>query len=65
MILIPAKKMKVGRQYYTRIGNGVDRVVIVKIIRTHVRKYAYVRRVGSKRILPKLRMKIELWIRRS
>jgi hypothetical protein len=65
MILIPAKSMKVGKQYYTRIGKYCDRVVIVKIIRTRVRKYAYVRRVGSKKVLPKLRIKLDLWIRSS
>ena len=64
MELVPAKRMKVGKQYYTRIGRGTDRVVVVKIIRTHVRKYAYVRRVGSRRILPKLRMKLDLWVRK-
>jgi len=65
MKLIPAKHMKVGNYYYTKIGNFWDKVVVAKIIRTHIRKYAYVRRIGSKKVLPKLRLKLDLWILRK
>lgn len=75
MILIPAKTMKKGREYWTKIGRYMDRVVIVKIVhfirnsggaphgRRRINRVAQLRRIGEKKVLPKLRRVENLWVR--
>lgn len=76
MVFNEAKTMKKGRYYYTKIGKYLEKVVIVKIVhykrnsggaykgRVRINRLAQLRKVGSKKVLPKLRRVSDLLIRR-
>lgn len=78
MVLIPVKSIKKGQKVYTRIGKYMDEVIIVSVHnvkrashggkpfgKIHSHRMAKVRRVGSSKVLPKMRHRHELYKRKS